>query len=119
MILIKINVRPCNSKNLNQSPFCKTGNKNGPLKWAEEASNLYNKTGYIPEYVRKLKTSLRNVHGTRRLKEDEIFSGNEEVPETILKTELKQLFIRCMMLMRKMFLFSTFSWENLLHLVGY
>ena len=84
-ILIEINVRPCNSKNLNQSPFCEIGNKYGPLKWAEEASNLYNKTGYIPEYVRKLKTSLRNIHGTRRLKEDEIFTENIEVQFLLLK----------------------------------
>ena len=77
--LTLMNCRDCNSRNLNQSPFCTTKSKVGPLKWANEATDLYKKTGYIPEYVKILESSSRNSYGTRRLKQEEFFAGHIEV----------------------------------------
>ena len=71
--------RPCNSRNINQSPLCKLSTKSGTLKWADQASELYNNIGDIPDYVKTLGTPTRSVHGTSSMAESALLPSHVKV----------------------------------------
>ena len=75
--------RPCTTRSFNQSPLCKVGIKNreGPVKWADKVTKVYQNTGNdpVPDYVRELETSSRSYYGTHRIKTEELFEHHLKV----------------------------------------
>ena len=61
-----------------------------PVKWADNVRDIYRDAigDDIPEYIKTLKISDREFHGTEKLKEEDLFVSNTEV--TIDKVILMQ-----------------------------
>ena len=71
--------RPCDSYNLNTSPLCNLTETGGTLYWAEDARNLYNETGEMPDYVSPLGGPMRNFYPGDKFKHEVLKLKNKEI----------------------------------------
>ena len=63
--------RPCDSHNLNVSPFCNLGQTDGPVKWATDVQSLY-KDNDVPAYLKALTSSMRDRYITKKMRNEEM-----------------------------------------------
>ena len=78
--------RPCDSRNLNTSPFCNLDKRPYPNAWAKDLGEVYEngdgesaKPGYIPDK----EASERETYPNEKMKKNELFTQKTLVENTV------------------------------------
>ena len=96
-----LNLRECDSKNLNLSPFCDLSQHYSPAFWADQAKTAYLNAGKsiddpgqgqepqeqvpVPPFVNKLPSPIRDTYYNDKRKAQELFTERVQVDKAIVK----------------------------------